>query len=228
MRKRYVGHGMKTLVIGSNSDIYKAMRPLMDADGFSFFSDHEWPGNEWELCLIPMGRVAPVGHWWELHIDGMEACINSNLFYPLTLLQSAWPSRAKNAKVCFFAGSNPQKIMDGYLPYNMSKMGLIKAVEQLDHETPDATFFAFGPGYYGKSKIHKPTLDAGWPNERIARGDMGNSIEQIWEALRWILSQDKATVGGRNVAVSDYLKHGEALGEYLRADSNRGKLRRVE
>ena len=86
-----------------------------------------------------------------------------------------WPRRNASATVIFMSGSNPQKIMPGYLPYNVSKMALLKLVEQLDYETPYTKFIAFGPGYV-KTKIHQATLDAKWPNERIERGDDGNTI----------------------------------------------------
>jgi NAD(P)-dependent dehydrogenase (short-subunit alcohol dehydrogenase family) len=133
-----------------------------------------------------------------------------------------WSKRRPKATVIWFAGSNPQKIMDGYSAYNTSKMAVLKLVEQLDHETPDCKFVAFGPGY-AKTKIHDATLKANWPNERIARGDDGNSMEDIYKAMMWCVRQEKEVVGGRNICVSDLATAG-----HLRSWPNLYKLRRNE
>lgn len=201
-------------ILGKNSDIFKGIEPLMRKDGFRF------EGSErWEVCLITIGRVAPVGNWWDLEQGAFESCINSNLIEPWKCLHSIWQDRAPNATVIWFSGSNPQGIMDGYAPYNCSKMAVNKLVEQLDHETPDAKFIAFGPGYVRDSKIHKPTLEKGWPNPRIARGDAGNSMESIWEAIKWCIEQNKSLVGGKNICVSDV--------PFTEADDAKFKLRRM-
>lgn len=126
------------------------------------------------------------------------------------------------------AGSNPQKIMTGYCPYNVGKMALLKFVEQIDHEEEGVTIFALGPGYI-PTKIHQATLDAKWPNERIARGG-GNTFEQVYETLKWCLSQPKEVVGGRNICVSDVMNDiiTGNLKDFLEAYKHMFKLRRWE
>ncbi len=215
---------MKTcLLLGANSDIANGILPYLEKE----YAVVQWkrgglvPMLKWDVCIITIGTVKPVGLWHSVDNWEWAECVDSNLTTPFMLLRSFWPQRKPDAKVIFFAGSNPQKIMDGYSAYNASKMALIKLVEQLDHETPDATFVAFGPGYYRDSKIHKATLDANWPNERIARGDAGNSIESIWQALAYVLRCGKHEVGGRNICVSDVAKGWDANTDF-------GKLRRVE
>ena len=157
---------------------------------------------KWDLVLCALGRVFPVGNWWEHDAFMFDECVRSNLLLPVKLLRDLWGRRNPGANVCFMAGSNPQKIMPGYLPYNISKMALLKAVEQIDVESADCKVFALGPGYV-KTKIHKATLDANWPNERIAVGDDGTPIEIIWGCLKWCIEQPKETVGGRNICASD-------------------------
>jgi hypothetical protein len=93
----------------------------------------------------------------------------------------------------------------------------------MDFETPECKFFALGPGYMD-TKIHKPTLDANWPNERIARGNP-NSIEDVYYCLKWCLDQSKEVVGGRNICVSDM---GKVNAPAYLANPNLYKLRRVE
>jgi len=197
---------MKTiLVIGANSHIYSEIKWRMGA-----YNVVEYPNEcfgekalRWDICLIFIGKVAPVGNWWEQSFYSISNCIECNLIDPWRLLHCMWDRRNPDATVIWFSGSNPQKIMDGYAPYNASKMAVNKLVEQLDHETPDAKFVAFGPGYVRDSKIHAPTLESNWPNERIARGDAGTSSEDIWNALKFCIEAPKSVVGGRNIAVSD-------------------------
>ena len=237
---------MKTcILLGDRSDIAKGLEPLLIADGWRicgwnrdtlpkasrwFVETIENP-PAWDLVLCALGRVAPVGHWTDVDPAEIDECVRSNVLLPIRLLRKVWAKRKPNASVCFMAGSNPQKIMAGYLPYNMSKMALLKAVEQIDYESPDCKVFALGPGYV-KTKIHKATLDANWPNERIARGDDGTPIDRIWGCLKWCIAQPKGTVGGRNICVSDPWDKPEGfwgpLGDWLEKNPNMFKLRRME
>ncbi|HEX7953962.1 MAG TPA: SDR family NAD(P)-dependent oxidoreductase, partial [Burkholderiales bacterium] len=193
------------LVLGSNSDIMQAVTPMMQADGWTvegWKRDQDLPLLVWDVCIIAIGQVAPVGLWHDLGND-WERCVRSNLFVPLHLLKRVWYRRRKTAStVIWFAGSNPQKIMPGYSAYNAAKMAVIKLVEQMDAETPDCRFIAFGPGYV-KTKIHRATLEANWPNERIARGDDGHSMEAVSEAMKWCI-EHREEAGGRNICVSDF------------------------
>lgn len=194
---------MNCIILGSNSDIAKAITPMLDYEvtGWHRGQKVDWP--EWDLLIITLGTVAPVGLWHDVEQYHWAECLYSNLTLPFQKLRSVWSKRRPNATVIWFAGSNPQKIMDGYSAYNTSKMAVLKLVEQLDHETPDCKFVAFGPGYV-KTKIHDATLKANWPNERIARGDAGNSMEAVYQAMMWCVDQPKSVVGGRNIAVSDF------------------------
>lgn len=220
---------MNCILLGDKSDIAKGLIPYLERDGWTV---HGWSRDRtlpeipsWDLMLCALGRVAPVGHWAEQDGRAFFDCVQSNLLQPIKLLRNIWHKRNPSSIVCFMGGSNPQKIMPGYLPYNLSKMALLKAIEQIDAESPDCTVFALGPGYV-KTKIHKPTLDANWPNERIARGDAGTPIEKIYETLKWCLAQDKSVVGGRNVCASDPI--GPQLALHLEANPSMFKLRRVE
>ena len=220
------------IILGDRSDIAKGLAPFLEADGWTV---HGWhlglegglPKVSWDLFLCMTGRIAPVNHWWKMHREDVADCVNSNLLMPLELFRSLWQQRNPGASACFMAGSNPQKIMAGYLPYNMSKMALLKAVEQIDYESPDCKVFALGPGYV-KTKIHKATLKVNWPNERIARGDDGTPIERIWECLKWCISQPKEVVGGRNIAASDPWDSNQFLSNTLASNPSMYKLRRME
>lgn len=220
---------MKTAaVIGRRSDIAKDLMARLVADGWhveGYARGDNLPTCPWDLCLIAIGRVHPVGWWWTNDELDWEECVVANMLEPVRLLRYIWRERKPGAYVAFMAGSNPQKIMDGYSAYNASKMGLLKVVEQIDHESPDTTIFALGPGYV-PTKIHKATLDAKWPNERIARGDSGMPLEKVYDCLKWCLVQQKAVVGGRDICASD--PYGPELARKLAASPSMYKLRRME
>lgn len=225
---------MKTaIIIGANSDIAKGIMPMLERDGYELV---KWTRNSspivcrrWDLFVSFIGAVAPVGLWHSIKHNGIFRGFNDNANRPFELLHTVWPAHNPNASVCFFAGSNPQMIMPGYSAYNTGKMALLKLVEQLDYETPDAKFFALGPGIV-LTKIHEPSMN--WENPKLkAALDEGKStpIERIYDCLQWCVAQPKEVVGGRNICLSDwYGKDHETLAKRLEYNPDLFKLRRVE
>jgi len=218
------------IVLGSNSDIMKSLTPMLIADAWDV---HGWarggplPEVHWDLCIIAIGRVAPVGLWHEQGTEKWDETIRSNLLLPAKLLRRIWWWHRPDARVIWFAGSNPQTIMDGYSAYNTGKMAVLKLVEQLDHEYKDVTFVALGPGVCS-TKIHSETVLTNWYNPRLARALKDGSftkMEDVYACLKWCVEQPKEVVGGRNICVSD-LKNATGLKEYWKDDLY--KLRRVE
>jgi NAD(P)-dependent dehydrogenase (short-subunit alcohol dehydrogenase family) len=222
---------MNVIILGSQSDIAKELRVLMVADGWkvvgwnrSATSLKKMP--RWDLILIALGRIAPVGPWYKQAPQDWRDTFHSNLFLPMRLLKMLWRKRKPGAAICWLAGSNPNTIMDGYSAYNVSKMAVLKAVEQFDHESPDCKFFALGPGTI-LTKIHQQS--ANWDNPKLeaAWRDISklpeNAIPRLYDCLKWCLSQPKEVVGGRNICVSDYLSPTS-----LREDGRLWKLRRFE
>lgn len=205
---------MKTcVVLGGNSDIYKGLRPYLEKD----YEIHTWVRDQeigigdtlwtlnWDLLISCIGSIAPVGLWHDLEPDDWHGCFHDNLHLPFQLLYELWPCHNPGASICMMAGSNPNMIMDGYSAYNVSKMALLKLVEQLDHETPDAKFFALGPGTI-LTKIHKPSLEADWNNPKLYKAIAENKeadYKRLYECLSWCVAQEKAVVGGRNICASD-------------------------
>ena len=218
------------IVLGSNSDIAKALTPMLMADGWDVVGwsrREQLPEVNWDLLLIALGRVAPVRHWWEPDDGEWYECFRSNLLLPIRLLRELWAFRNHNARVCFMAGSNPNSILSGYSAYNVSKMALLKLCEQLDHETPGIVFFALGPGITD-TKIHDATKQAQWPNPRLERAMKDGSftkMEDIYACLKWAIAQPKEVIGGRNICVSDPWKE-KWFAETLALQPSRLKLRR--
>ncbi len=218
---------MNCILLGSNSEIGQELRVRLHVDGWTVFS---WARGDrvdtlpaWSLIVCAIGQVAPVGPWWEQDAVQWEGCIESNLFAPLRLLRALWDRREPDSAVCFLAGSNPNRIMAGYSAYNVGKMALLKAVEQIDAESPDCKIFALGPGYI-PTKIHRATHEAGWPNEVIARGPTA-TMQGVYDCLKWAIAQKKEIIGGRNICASDSRT---CLATMLLENQNLYKLRRCE
>jgi NAD(P)-dependent dehydrogenase (short-subunit alcohol dehydrogenase family) len=113
---------MNALILGSKSDIATAIKPMLEADGYTVagWSRGRWPSHpeRWDLLVITIGMVKPVGLWHDVSQEMWAECLYSNLTLPFQLLRRVWGYHNPNATVIWFAGSNPQKIMDGYSAYN--------------------------------------------------------------------------------------------------------------
>lgn len=225
---------MKTaIILGSRSDIAQAITPMLAADGYEVHGWHrgqrvEWP--QWDLVIIAIGAVAPVGLWHDVNVVHWYNSIYNNLICPFEKLRSLWTKRKPDATVIWFAGSNPNAIMAGYSAYNAGKMAVLKLVEQLDAESPDCKFVALGPGTTD-TKIHNATKEAAWPNEKLDKTMRERSftlMEDIYLAITWCVQQPKAIVGGRNVCVSDLKRATTNLAAKLQNESTMFKLRRDE
>lgn len=224
---------MKTcLVLGSGSDIAQQIMPAMAQDYhvIGWRRGEDLPRERWDLCLITIGMVAPVGLWHDVPLDKWLTSIDSNLCEPFILLTSVWNTHNPGATVCFFAGSNPNMIMSGYCAYNVGKMGLLKLVEQIDHETPDAKFFALNPGIF-LTKIHDATIESRWDNPKLAAALRGegkvSSAARVVECLKWVVDQPKEVIGGRNLCVSDPWDS-KIMRNEMEDHSSMFKLRRYE
>ncbi len=226
---------MRAIILGDRSDIAKKLIPSLEIDGYDITRWNRYsnsiPKVRWDLVLIPIGTVAPVGLWHEQLHERWDAAIDTNVLLPVRLLREMWAFRNPGASVCFFAGANPNKPMENYSAYSVGKMALLKACEHLDLESPDVKLFALAPGVV-LTKIHTATLQAGVKNERLERAtrDGGVPIERIYSCLKWCIGQTKAVVGGRNICVSDSKDWDteRLLAHRLENNSNLFKLRRCE
>ncbi len=227
---------MNCIIFGDRSDIAQKLRPLLQADGWSVsgWNRDYWNrsvADPWDLLLIPIGTVKPVGPWWSQTDFDWNNAVYTNCLLPVEICRKHWRQRNHNAAVCFFAGANPNKPMENYSAYSVGKMALLKACEHLDLESPDCKFFALAPGTV-LTKIHQPTLDAGVRNPVLERAmakgqDIDKKVALIYECLKWCIAQPKHVIGGRNVCVSDMWEH-SWYAKWLAGDPEMCKLRRKE
>jgi NAD(P)-dependent dehydrogenase (short-subunit alcohol dehydrogenase family) len=232
----------RCLIVGGDSDIAKAITPMLKQDGWTVASwTRKWrraivSRAPWDLCFIAIGTVAPVGLWHQNKRSDWDKSIRSNLTLPIHILRQNWKYHNPGATVIFLAGSNPNEVLSGYSGYCAGKMALLKACEQLDAETPDAKFIALGPGTI-LTKIHKPTIAANWPNDKLKKAqlvefsekDYQAKMRRVYDAMNWCCMQPKEVVGGRNICVSDFDKYPkEMLARMLLSRPSMWKLRRME
>lgn len=230
------------IILGDRSEIAQGLQPMLEADGYHVTG---WNRNtpekylrryfpQWDLILCAIGSVAPVGHWSKVNPDAWDESVRVNCLLPIRLVREIWHNRLPNASVCFLAGANPNKAGPNYSGYYTGKMALLKAIETIDAETPDAKFFALAPGIVF-TKIHKPTMDSGIVNDGLEarRAVGGTPIKEIYQALQWCIREPKSVVGGRNICVSDLCLDHDAyqddiLAESLVIDQSKFKLRRIQ
>lgn len=226
------------IILGDRSEIASGLVPFLKADYSIIGWNRDTPGKylnryfpQWDLLICAIGSVAPVGHWATVNPDEWEESVRSNCLLPVRLLREVWHNHLPGASVCFLAGANPNRAGINYSAYYTGKMALLKAIENMDAETPDAKMFALAPGIVF-TKIHNPTYASGIRNEGLEerRKVGGTPIEKIYECLKWCIAQPKEVVGGRNICVSDLQKWGPHLLEGRLRDScsDLYKLRRVE
>lgn len=226
----------KTVVfLGAKSEIAHELNVRMTDDGWTpEVWARGWPipdfrFDKWDLCVVAIGQVVPVGPWYEQ--EEWDSAIESNVLLPVRLLRAIWHAHSPGASICFMAGANPNKPMAGYSAYSVGKMALLKACEHLDMETPDAKFFALGPGTV-LTKIHDATRKAKWKNPVLEAADKEGEdraakIERIYGCLKWCIEQPKEIIGGRNICASDHWDQ-PWYANWLRLIPSRNKLRRIE
>ena len=226
-------------ILGDRSAIAQGLIPFLQNDGYHVSGwNRDIPekylrrySSGWDLLICAIGSVAPVGHWSKVSKDAWEDSVHTNCILPFKLLHDCWHSARPNASVCFLAGANPNRAGVNYSAYYTGKMALLKMIENIDAETPEAKFFALAPGIVF-TKIHQPTYDSGIVNQGLEdrRKVGGTPIQKIYDCLKWCVEQPKNVVGGRNICTSDDWDKSTPrdLPTWLRTDNSMFKLRRVE
>lgn len=227
------------LIIGSRSDIAAEIGARFRADNWNVTEWHRdvalVPDHKWDVCVIALGVLAPIGKFFDLSEFKWEANVHSNALIPLRLLRDAWPNRRPGASVCFFSGAGVSRPAQTYSGYAASKAMLMKMTELLDDEYEDTKFFILGPGMV-RTKIQQQTIDAGaaaFNHERVKKfmdaGDeshgTGTSHQKIYDCLRWCMAQPKSVVGGRNFYVPNF-EWNEQTASILAQNRDIFKLRR--
>lgn len=202
----------KAVLIGSGSDIGGTLVTCLKMDGWEIAT---YPGrshlgvhaSEWDLLIIAVGRLDPIGPFVECSDSSWEYGVFVNALLPLRHIRTLYPLRnRKESHICLFAGGNPNHPLPYYSAYECSKTMLMRATECLHNELRDVNIFIIGPGRI-KTKIHQQTLEAkeraGDNYERVKAylesDDQGPFITRVYDCLKWCMQMGRDVVGGRNI-----------------------------
>lgn len=172
---------------------------------------------QWELFVSSVGTLEPIGKFFDLGFDAWERSLTVNFTGQLRVLHGAWAYRNLKSivNIMLLAGGGTNSPFLNYSSYCVSKIALIKMCELISAETPEANAFIIGPGYV-RTRIHEETLRAGpdaageaYQNTLdLLRGE-GTSFNDIYEHMKWCISQGPSVVAGRNFStVHDPWRHG--------------------
>ena len=188
---------MNCVILGASSDIAKELATRLQTDGWMIhpvYRGGRLPSAKWDLILVAIGTLAPVGKFFDMAFTTWEEGFNANVMLPLALVHTLYEQRNEGAAICFFGGTNPYKANPHYSAYAAAKAALRMAVRDLGAEYPELRTFMLDTGFV-QTKIHKPTIESGIHNERLAQGG-GTPHEQIYAALKKCMEAPIANITG--------------------------------
>jgi NAD(P)-dependent dehydrogenase (short-subunit alcohol dehydrogenase family) len=167
--------------------------------------------SDWDLVIIAIGMLNPIGKLTEINFDLWRASIEINfvnqIYLLKTLLKYSTPVGKKKRKILTFAGSGTNSAPINFSAYTISKIALIKSTEILAAEFPNYVFLSVGTGWM-KSRIHNQTLEAGTQageayvetKKRLANDNFGKP-SLLLDFIDWYLKCDNENISGRNIAL---------------------------
>lgn len=191
----------------------------------------------WDVLVLGPGLQEPIGLFESCDFDKWANSIEVNFTNQLRFLHGMLPSRNRESSrsgptIIFFAGGGINDAPIRYSAYTVAKVAMVKMVELLAAELPDAKFIIIGPGWV-KTKIHNAVLsakeDAGSSYVRTLEKFRKNEftpIDKVVECCNIMIEGDKSVLTGRNISVEfDGWGKPEFI-DFLHGDSNLYKLRR--
>jgi NAD(P)-dependent dehydrogenase (short-subunit alcohol dehydrogenase family) len=188
---------LNCVILGASSDIAKELAARLQADGWTIYPvprNGVIPNVRWDLVIVAIGTLAPVKKFFECDLEKWREGFEVNAILPLAAVHMLYKTRAENAAICFFGGTNPYKASPYYSAYASAKAALRMAVRDLAAEEKELRIFMLDTGFV-QTKIHKPTIESGIYNERLAQGG-GTPHEQIYAALQKCLRSPIANISG--------------------------------
>jgi NAD(P)-dependent dehydrogenase (short-subunit alcohol dehydrogenase family) len=226
----------EAIILGHGSDIARGLwkRLIVDGWGVTGIGREKaalQTAYRWDLLISAIGTMEPIGKFFDLDPDEWAQSVHTNFVKQLRLLHTLWPMRAARPAVMFFAGGGTNGPFDRYSAYCVAKIALIKMVELLHHENPEANCFIIGPGYV-KTKIHDETLRAGAAagenlgKTKVLLEGVGTPIDDIYDHMMWCVEQGRDVAGGRNFSTVHDAWGTKGIVERLKNDPDMFRLRR--
>lgn len=165
----------------------------------------------WNLIVLSVGLLSPIGRITETDFDAWENSIKLNFLNQIYLIREIIQASDLNSNtrrtILTFAGSGTNSAPINFSSYTLSKIALIKATELLAAEFESCAFVSLGTGWI-KSAIHNQTLDAGESagdayfetRRRLNEGDFGDP-SLIGKFITWMISKPTQAISGLNFAL---------------------------
>ena len=99
-----------------------------------------------DCVVLNAGMLGPMGTSLEIPIAGWRETFDVNFFTPLAIIKAVLPKCTPNAYLIFLSGGGAVTPLSGVGPYALSKLAIVKLVEQLSLEEDRARFYAMAPG----------------------------------------------------------------------------------
>ena len=234
---------MKIIIFGSNSDFIKAAIPYLIEQNheliclqrknkdnsenvthikFDILKDsfeklikkNSRLFENWDLLIIAVGDLKPVGKFKDTKINNIMHSINLNLLKQIELIHFFININKNRTKtILTFAGSGTNGVANNYLSYALSKVALIKFTELLASEEKKIRLVSLGIGWF-KSKLHNATLrnrlksGKNYRNTILNIKKVNNSekIKLFIKFLDWIRKTNPKNFNGKNFSLVDDTK----------------------
>lgn len=203
-----------------------------------FLSSYKQLSFPWETFIACIGDPRPLTPFFDGDFDIWSQSVHINAIEQLRLLHGVYPVRTRESvpNVVFFTTGGVVKSVRNVSAYTVSKILLIKLSEYLAAENPNLNIFTVSPGWT-KTKIHTLIMNDPHVSKekrddtmKFMKGADGTSMQDIYDCIRWLCSQDPAVVSGRNFFIpQDPWKHkGKQLALALENDPDMYTLRRYK
>jgi NAD(P)-dependent dehydrogenase (short-subunit alcohol dehydrogenase family) len=211
---------------------------LLDRDSISIatsaFVEH---CPDWNLIVLSVGALNPIGRLIDTNFDEWERCIQLNflnqVFFIREILRKTNLAPDQKRTILTFAGSGTNSAPVNFSAYTLAKIGLIKATELMASEYQDCAFVSLGTGWI-KSAIHNQTLEAGDSAgsayqetiRRMREGDFGDP-NLLCDFISWMNCQPIRSISGLNFALQGDNWKAPAFLKRISEMPNNFKLRRI-
>lgn len=191
-------------------------------------------GLRWDTFISLASWPPPLAPFFESDFDQWRSSVMVNAVEQVHALHSLGPFRAAEGvqNAIFFAGPGTNSAVKNFSALTLSKLMLIKFCELLDAEDPALNAFIVGPGWT-RTKTHDliisdPNVSAEKRAETVAflASQVGTSMDEIYESIRWLSEQGRTVAGGRNFSVVHDAWGTDELALALTQDPDMYKLRR--
>lgn len=156
-------------------------------------------GYKWDLFISCVGQLTPIKPFFQAKFSEWRESFGVNSIEQLRILHSLYPFRNENAKAVFFAGGKVNGILNNYSAYSVSKINLIKMVEQISEES-DLHISCIGPGFVN-TKIHKETFNSEFGNKENTLKAEFTDPELIYKCIKSVIKDPVKS--GMNISIKD-------------------------